>query len=130
MTTPAFSHACIRAEPAALQVSFSTAVNSGYSHPTPSIETCLPSIVSCTSAFLFVVALKLLAPARQLACLPSLAADLESGVRNILGNRTKERTKGKSNCIFVFDRQFDCKHDGLDLHRLGEPWRLPINRES
>ncbi len=50
----------------------------------PSIDTCLPSMVSCTSAFRPVVALKHLDLACHPACLASLAADLDSGVRSIL----------------------------------------------
>jgi len=62
--------------------------------PVPSIETCLPSIVSCTSAFLLVVALKLLAPVCHLACLTSRAADLDIGGRSILeAQKSQEETQ-------------------------------------
>lgn len=59
----------------------------------PSIETCLPSIVNCTSALCLVVALKHLDPACHIARLGSDAADLESCVRIILTPtpETKER---------------------------------------
>ena len=50
----------------------------------PSIDTCLPSIVSCTSAGLLDVALKHLAPACHLVCLASRAADLDSCGRSIV----------------------------------------------
>ena len=78
-------------------------LTSSLCHPIPSIETCLPSIVSCTSAFLLVVAVKLLAPACHFASLLNLIADLESGVRSILGNRIKGC--GKRANVLLVDNQ-------------------------
>ena len=89
----------MRAEPATLHVSVSIIVVSGHRYPEPSMETCFPSTVSCTSAFLLDVALNCLAPVGQFACLPNLTVDLKIGVRSILKNRAmeKEKTWQKSN---------------------------------
>ena len=57
-----------------------------YTLAVPSIDTCLPSIVSCTSAGLLDVALKHLAPACHLVCLASRAADLDSCGRSMAGS--------------------------------------------
>ena len=72
---------------------------SGQQYPGPSIETCFPSTVSCTSAFLLVVALNCLAPDGHFAYLPNLAVDLKSGVWSILKNGAMEKTWQKSNRI-------------------------------
>ena len=57
-----------------------------YTLVVPSIDTCLPSIVSCTSAGLLDVALKHLAPACHLVCLASRAVHLDSCGRSIVGS--------------------------------------------
>ena len=68
------------------------------------MDTCLPSIVSCTSAFLLAVALILLLPVGSFACVPSLAADFESSIRSILGNERMKR-RGKSAIVYAVDHQ-------------------------
>ena len=57
----------------------------------PSIETCLPSMVSCTSAGLLLVALKHLAPLCHLECLPKRPTDLDKDARIVLeASETRE----------------------------------------
>lgn len=57
-------------------------------------------MVSCTSAFLLVVALKCLVPVDHFAYLPNLAADLESDAGSILGRIQQHETKWqKCGCI-------------------------------
>lgn len=66
--------------------------------------------MSCTSAFLLVVALKLLAQVCHLACLASRAADLSIGGRSILASaegeftrRGGERQRWKQILYYTFD---------------------------
>lgn len=56
----------------------------------PSIDTCLPSIVSCTSAGLLLVAEKVRAPFCRLACLASRVKDRDSWLRSILASTIQE----------------------------------------
>lgn len=63
-------------------------------------------MVSCTSAFLLVVALKCLVPVDHFAYLPNLAADLESDAGSILGRIQQHETKWqKCGCITCGNHQ-------------------------
>lgn len=68
------------------------------------MDTCLPSIVSCTSAFLLAVALIVLVPVGNMACVLSLAADLKTSIRSILENGRMKR-RGKSAIVYTVDHQ-------------------------
>lgn len=66
-------------------------------------------MVSCTSAFLFVVAVKCLVPVDDFAYLPNLAVDLESDAGSILGriqqHETKWQERGCITCVVTIQLQ-------------------------